>query len=338
MPGLPIGKLPPEVLRELLRRSARPDARVRLGPGIGLDCAVIDFGDRWLVAKSDPVTFASEEIGAYAVYVNANDVATTGARPLWFLATLLLPEAATDQAMAESIFSQIREACDDVGATLVGGHTEITSGLGRPIVAGTMLGEVGRTRLITPRGARPGDILLLTKGIPIEGASVAAREFPDRLSRLSGGIVQRARDYLHKPGISVVREALRAAEVGGVHAMHDPTEGGLAGGLWELAEASGVGLEVDREAIPILPEAQAVCQALGLDPLATLASGALLLAVEPGAEAPIVAAVRSLGSECARIGMVVEGSGVAMRMGGADAPLPRPERDALTALYVTPPD
>ena len=333
MPGLPIGKLPPDLLRQLLSSSARPDPRVRLGPGIGLDCAVIEAGDRWLVAKSDPITFASDEIGAYAVHVNANDIATTGARPLWFLATILLPEGGADQALAEAIFRQILMACDEISATLVGGHTEITSGLGRPIVAGTMLGEVERGRLITPRGARPGDSLLLTKGIPIEGASVAAREFAGRLSSLSPATIRRAKEYLHSPGISVVREALCAAECGGVHAMHDPTEGGIAGGLWELAEAAGVGLEIEAETIPILPEGRAICEALGLDPLATIASGALLLAVEASAASRIAAAVLADGIACTQIGRIVEGTGVAMRKGEATIPLPRPDRDALTALY-----
>ena len=333
MAPLPVGKLPPDLLRELLGRSARPDPRLHLGPGIGLDCAVIDAGDRWLVAKSDPITFASAEIGWYAVHVNANDVATTGARPMWFLATILLPETGSEASLAEAVFGQIRSACDQVGAALVGGHTEITAGLTRPIVAGTMLGEAERGRLVTPRGALPGDRLLLTKGIPIEGASLLAREFGARLASLPAETIRRARDYLHAPGISVVREALRAAEAGGVHAMHDPTEGGLAGGLWELAEAAGVSLKVDHDAIPVLPEGRAICEALGLDPMATIASGALLLAAVPSSVARITAALAAEGIECAEIGEIVEGYGVAMRKAGAWELLPRPARDAVAALY-----
>lgn len=336
MSRLPVGKLPPDLLRELLRHATRPDARVRLGPGIGLDCAVIEAGDRWLVAKSDPITFATEEIGWYAVHVNANDIVTTGARPMWFLATILLPEDEAEASLADAIFGQIREACDQVGATLVGGHTEITAGLGRPIVVGAMLGEVARDRLITPRGARPGDRLLLTKGIPIEGTSLVAREFAGRLAALPEGTLRRAREYLHVPGISVVRDAMRAVSAGEVHAMHDPTEGGLAGGLWELAEAAGVSLEVHEEAIPILPEGQAVCQVLGLDPLATIASGALLLAAPAKTAAAICAALAADGIPCTQIGGILQGFGVAMRRKGALEPLPRPPRDALAALYDAP--
>lgn len=304
-----------------------------LGPGIGLDCTVIEFGESLLVAKSDPITFTAEDIGWYAVNVNANDVATTGARPRWFLATLLLPEASADEALADSIFEQIGTACARLGASLVGGHTEITADLGRPIVAGTMLGEVRRERLITPRGARPGDLLLLTKGVPIEGTSILAREFSHRLQGLPTEVMARARGFLHKPGISVVAEALAAADAGGVTAMHDPTEGGLAGGLWELAQAAGVSLEVDPGAVPILPEGRLLCRHLGLDPLATIASGALLLAVDERQAGTVSRAIEAVGVSVTQIGCVRRGSGVAMRTAAGLQTLPWPDRDAIAGLW-----
>src|SRR4030067_2234285 len=141
MEPFPVGKLPAELMEHMLQRTASSDPRLLLGPGVGLDCAVIEFGDRLLVAKSDPVTFATDQIGWYAVHVNAKDIATTGADPAWFMATLLLPEQMTDRAMVESVFDQIGRACSAGGATLVGGHTEITAGLRRPIVAGPVVGE-----------------------------------------------------------------------------------------------------------------------------------------------------------------------------------------------------
>jgi hydrogenase maturation factor len=308
---------------------------VRLGPGIGLDCAVIDAGRRLLVAKSDPITFTSDEIGWYAVHVNANDVVTTGARPLWFLATVLLPEDGSND-LAESIFQQIRAGCDQVGATLVGGHTEITAGLTRPIVVGTMLGEVPRRRLITPRGTRPGDSILLTKGIPIEGASILARDFAALLGTVAPSVLARARDYLHSPGISVQREAEVAAREGGVHAMHDPTEGGLAVGLWELADAAGVGIVIDPEAIPILPDGRALCEALRIEPMATIASGALLIVVDRRRADRVRQAVEGQGIACTPIGSVVDGKGVAMRKPAGLEPLARPGRDALAELFDRP--
>lgn len=341
--AFPVGKLPHDLLRALIERHSRSHPRLVLGPGIGFDCAVVDVGDRLLVAKSDPITFASDEIGWYAVHVNANDVATTGAQPGWFLATLLLPEGCS-RSMVESIFRQIDGACQEVGAVLVGGHTEITSGLQRPIVVGAMLGEVERGHLVTPRGARPGDLLLLSKGVPIEGGSILAREFAHRLSDLPADLLARARNYLHDPGISVVREALAAAATGGVSAMHDPTEGGLACGLWEMADAASLAIEVDLTKVPVLPEAAALCHRLSLDPLATIASGALLVAVRPEAEAAVIAAIRSTGTPIQPIGQFRHGHGVWAKSATAQfpadsaeietiRPLPRPQRDALASLY-----
>jgi hydrogenase expression/formation protein HypE len=328
----PVGKLPAEVLDRVLRRASRPDERLILGPGVGLDCAVIDFGDRALVAKTDPITFATEDIGWYAVHINANDVATTGAAPRWFMAALLLPEQRTDEGLVDDVFEQIGRACEGIGATLIGGHTEITTGLRRPIVVGTMFGEVDRARLITPRGASPGDRLLLTKGIPIEATSLLAREVPGKLSAVPTDVIERARGLLTDPGVSVLPEATAAAAAGGVSAMHDPTEGGLAGGLWELALAADVGIEVDRQAISIVPEALTICTALDVDPYTAIASGALLMTVRPESASDVMRSVRAAGVEVAEIGVITQGTGVVMREAGILKPLRRPERDAVAAV------
>ena len=332
MKNLPLGKIPIDLLARLLERHPITDPRVMLGPGVGLDCAVIDYGERLLVVKSDPITFTAQDLGWYAVHVNANDIATTGARPHWFLATLLLPEGETHEILVSTIFKQIHDACEALDVALIGGHTEITSGIDRPILAGTMLGEVQRERLITPRGARPGDRILLTKGIPIEAASILAREFAHRLSDLPEGTIARAKEFLHDPGISVVQEAMEAVESGGVTAMHDPTEGGLASGLWELAYAAGVGLEVDMDAIPILPEAAAICTVLDVAPMEAIASGALLLTVRDESVLEVTTAIEARGIAVFQIGQVTHGQRVMIRREGALHPLPRPSRDALATL------
>ena len=330
----PLGKLPAEHLARLLARHAPSDQRVILGPGVGRDATVISFADRYLVAKTDPITFASDEIGWYAVHVNANDIACMGATGRWFLATLLLPEAHTDESLVDTIFDQISNACHELGMELVGGHTEITHGLDRPIVVGCMLGEVTPERLVRPDGARPCDTLLITKGIAIEGTAIIAREKSGALTGLDGLLLERCQGFLYDPGISVVRDAAVATAGGAVHAMHDPTEGGLATGLWELAEAAGVGLEIDEAAIPILPETQTLCARLGLDPLGLIASGALLLAVAPGDAAAILAALEGAGISAARIGRVVERErGVVLLTGAGPRPLPRFERDEITRLF-----
>src|SRR6059036_1067548 len=176
MPRLPLGKLPGDLLQAILDKHAPRDPRVIVGPRVGEDAAVIDAGDRYLVVTSDPITFATDELGWYALHVNANDVVVRGATPRWFLATLLLPAGTTDEAGVRALFGQLAEACDDLEVALVGGHTEVTHGLDRPIVAGTMLGEVAKDKLVTTGGARVGDAIVLTKGVPLEGAAIIARE------------------------------------------------------------------------------------------------------------------------------------------------------------------
>jgi hydrogenase maturation factor len=332
----PLGKLPPEHLARLLKDHAPSDPRVVLGPGIGCDAAVIEFGDTYVVAKTDPITFASDEIGWYAVHVNANDIACTGATPRWFLATLLLPEGHTSSALVDAIFCQIASACHELGVALVGGHTEITSGLDRAVVVGCMLGEVAPNRLVKPGGAQPGDALLLTKGIAVEGTAIIARELAGRkeLAEIEPAVLERSQRLLHEPGISVVRDASIATAAGRVHAMHDPTEGGLSTGLAELAEAAGVGLEIDEDALPILPETQTLCAAMSLDPLGLIASGALLLAVAPEDAAKIVGTLEKASIPTTQIGRVVgRESGLMLHGLAGKRPLPHFERDEIARMF-----
>ncbi len=276
---LPIGKLPVELLGSLLDKIPITDPRIILGPGIGMDCTVIDVGSSLLVMKTDPITFTSKNIGWYAVNINANDIATTAAVPLWMLATLLLPESSTTSDLVEQIFDQLIKSCTEIGITLVGGHTEVTHGIDRPILIGTMIGEVSKDKLVTPQGAVPGDRILLTKGIPIEAVSILAREFESELSTvISEDGIAEAKEYIKNPGISVLRDAQIAVKSGTVHAMHDPTEGGLLAALWELSDASSQSLMVDTGKILIPELAKKICRALNIDPLGAIASGALLLA------------------------------------------------------------
>lgn len=349
------GKLPPELLARLLRRIPAYDPRVLLGSGIGEDAAAIDFGapaadaldtgagvtgDRVLIAKTDPITFATDLIGWYAVHVNANDVACTGAVPRWFMASALLPETWEEPAI-EALFDQVVGACKGLGVSLVGGHTEVTGGLDRPIVVGCMLGEVERSRMVRTGGGVPDDALILTQGLAIEGTAVLAREAEADLRRrgMSAAQIERAQRYLSDPGISVVgaAQALCAAVPPGkaLHSLHDPTEGGLAAGVWELAEASGAGAVVDAGAVAILPETRRVCDALGLDPLGLLASGALLAAIAPSATEAALAALASHGLPARVIGQLTpRADGVRLR--GSDGRLqdwPQFERDEVARYF-----
>jgi len=332
----PTGKLPLEFLRQLLERYTRPNGRLIAGPRVGEDVAVIDMGDRYMVVKTDPITFATDQIGWYAVHVNANDVATSGARPLWMLNTLLLPEKSTTPSLVEEIFRQLAEACEALDITLVGGHTEVTWGLDRPIVVGVLIGEVPRERLITTAGAQVGDRVLLVKGIPIEATALIAREKAAELRRRGYGeeFLQRSQHYLYEPGISVLAAARLAAEHPGVHAMHDPTEGGLATGLHELALAAGTGLCLYRDRVPILPEGERLCAEFGLDPLGAIASGALIVAVAPEEAENLARRYQQAGIPCAYIAdLLPPEEGIWMYDKGCRKPLPRYDSDEIARLF-----
>lgn len=336
MAKIPVGKIPADLLESLLKRYVRPDARVIVGPGIGEDATVIDMGDRLLVAKTDPVTFATDEIGWYAVHVNANDVACSGAIPRWFLATVLLPEDAATPALVAAIFDQLDRACGQLGVALCGGHTEVTHGLPRPIVVGQMLGEVAPGHYLTSAGARPGDALILTKGFAIEGTALIAIEKRDELRGvLSEADRTRCVGFLHAPGISVVRDAQVAIQAGGVHALHDPTEGGVATGLRELAAAAGVGLLIEEAALPVLPECATVCRHFCLDPLGLIGSGSLLVAAAADRADAIIRQLELAGIPATRIGQIVppeQGSHI-RSVDGSVRPLPSFPRDEIARLF-----
>lgn len=333
---LPLGKIPVTLLRRLLATPpGSRDRRVVVGPGIGLDAAAIDLGNQYLLAKTDPITLVGDEIGAYALAINANDLATMGAIPRWFLATILFPQG-TMASQVTRVFSQLNRACRQLKVSVCGGHTEITNAVTRPVVVGCLLGECPKKRLITTADARVGDALLLTKGIPIEAVSILARERTSELHRrYPASFVGRCRRYLNDPGISVVRDATLALAAGGVHAMHDPTEGGLSSALYELAEAAGVGLRIRKHAIRVLPEGARLCEDYGLDPMGAIASGALLICADPGCEAPILRRLSREGIAVARIGTVVPArEGVRMvtdtRRG---EPIPRFAVDEIARLF-----
>ena len=329
------GKLPLDLLSRLLDEIDVRDPRVVLGARAGEDAALIDFGDRYLVAKTDPITFATDLVGWYMVQVNANDIAVMGGTPRWLMTTLLLPDT-TSESEVERIFSQMGEACDALNITLIGGHTEITYDLPRPIAVGAMLGEVPKERAVLTSGARPSDSIVLTKAIAVEGTSILAREAADELIEqgVTQNTIDRAKAFLFTPGISVVPEAATACDTVEVHAMHDPTEGGLSGGLVEMAAGANVGLLIDGEAIPVLPECREICAALGLDLLGLIASGSLLAAVPPGEVETLLCALANEGISAHEIGTVTDpADGLKVRYGDEVRDLPRFPRDELARWF-----
>ena len=326
------GKFPPELLERLLASAAPADPRVVLGPRVGEDAAAVDFGDRLLVAKSDPVTFATDRAGWYAVQVCANDVACTGATPRWFLATLLVPERFS-QDDAVRVFEDVVSACRELGVALIGGHSEVTQGIERPIVMGTMLGEVDRDRLISTGGAREGDSIVLTKGLAVEGTALLARDFPSALAQagVTPDAVKKSAALLDSPGISVITDALICCAQDRLHSLHDITEGGLATALHEVASASELGVAIEEGSVPILPETEEVCSALGLNPLGLLASGALLATLPAPAVPQLLHALERGGIDAWEIGQVLppEEGCILFTRHGEELPLPVFDRDEL---------
>jgi hydrogenase maturation factor len=300
------GKLPPELLKRLLKHRGAEDPRVIIGPSVGEDAAIVKLGKSLLVLKTDPVTYASDMIGWYAVHVNANDIATRGAKPAWFQASILLPEE-SDESLAEDIFKQISSAAKSLDIAVTGGHTEVTPGIDQPIVVGDMHGVLDGRKPILTAGARVGDAIVLTKAAGIEGTAAIAREKRSDLLRVFNKyFVDRAANYLRDPGLSVVYDAGVALRHR-VSAMHDPTEGGVRMGMYELAVASGKSVEFLEDMVPVRMETKRICAKYDLDPLGLLGSGALLATFRMDDAERYVMALRREGITAAVIGRMIPG-------------------------------
>jgi hydrogenase expression/formation protein HypE len=330
MPATPLraGKLPVALLARVLADDRPPPPEVRVGPAVGEDACAIELeGGVVLVAATDPITLTTSDLGRYAVVVNANDVAVMGVRPRWFLAAVLLPVGTTTEAL-EELFTTTRGALAEIGATLVGGHTEVTTAVRQPVVVGQMLGVAANGHIVTSSGARPGDVLVQVGPAPVEGAAVLAVEAADRLDGVSPDVVAAAARALHDPGISIVHDALAAASSGAT-AMHDPTEGGIASGLHELAAAAGAAVRVDRSRLLWFEPGVEVCRALRADPWATLASGCLLATFPPERAEAAVDVLSASGRAASVLGAIEAGTGVRDRDG---VPIPWPERDEVARV------
>ncbi len=279
------GKVPWDIVAELVSGELPPE--VRLGPAAGEDAALVEIGGELWAVASDPVSFTATDAGRLAVIVNANDVAVRGARPRFFLAVgLIAPHEATEERVRE-LLGQVRNTCAAVGAVLIGGHTEVTPGLPHSIVVGTMLGRVEGEPLTTG-GLREGDLVGMTRWAGLEGTTILLTELGGRLRALHGNeVLEGADEILDSDWLLVAPEALQAAACQGVTALHDVTEGGVGEALYEMARASGIGIDVERPAIPVLPVTTTICSDLGLDPLGLIGSGSLIVGCDPDGAAEI---------------------------------------------------
>jgi len=327
------GKLPGPLLARLLETYRTPhDPSVVVTTGYGRDAAAIGIGHETLVVKSDPITFATDRAANYLVAVNANDIACLGGIPRWMTVVALLPEGKTSETSVEELFRDLMEACTAQGISIVGGHTEVTLGIDRPLLIGTLIGTAGEHGVLVPGQANAGDDLYLTRWAGIEGTALLARELTDALTTALGAkTVSAAAKLLRSPGISVVPDATALRRVAGITAMHDPTEGGVATAIHELAESAGLGAEVVANAIPVLPETRAIAEHFGLDPFGMLSSGALLLAADPESRHDIQKVARTHNIPISRIGMLTPASqGCTLLEGSRALPLPRFDRDEVT--------
>ncbi len=328
------GKLSNELLEGFLRAFPENDPSVLIHPRVGEDTAAVDIADDdVLVLKADPITFATDSIGMYAVLVNANDVVTSGGVPRWFLATLLFPLGSTPSAIG-ALMADLSRICHDHGVTLCGGHTEITEAVNRPVVTGMMVGVVDRDHLLDKRNIAPGDKLLLTKAAAVEGTAIIAREFGDRLQALglSLGQIEECRGFLDH--ISIMPEARVAAASPGVVAMHDVTEGGVATAVRELSIAAQCGLVIDMDSLPVFEQTREIGRLLGIDPLGLIGSGSLLICCRPEYWREVRDAIAQAGIAVACIGEFTDSpNGVEAVGTRGKSPWPSFAVDEITRLY-----
>jgi hydrogenase expression/formation protein HypE len=337
MDFLETGKLGQDFLVRILGKIKIEDRRVVVGPGIGEDAAVIDIGERYLIVKSDPITFATERIGWYVVNVNANDIAAMGGDPRWFLVTMLLPEEQTSVHLIESIMKDLKDSCADLGISLIGGHTEVTHGLEYPILSGTMLGEAKKSELVKNGNIGEDDLLFMTKGVAIEATSIIAREKASEVREVFGdAFYKRCTHFLEDPGISVINDARSARTDAEVTGMHDPTEGGVLTGAYEMARGSGVGLRIFLANIPVYDETRKLCDHFGISPFYSIASGSLLISAHRKDKAGLERAFAQMKGQRPHLTLIGEftkkGRPVCVVENGKEREIRPSGRDELTRL------
>ncbi|MDI3299666.1 MAG: AIR synthase family protein [Bacillota bacterium] len=328
---LAAGKLPLELLEShVLRYRGAPRAELLRGGATGEDAAVLDLGGDLVVASTDPITAAEADAGWLAVHVSANDVAAAGAEPVAVLLTLLLPEG-SDPAWVERLMESAQRAAEEVGLAIAGGHTEVTPGLPRAILSATVLGRRPRGRDVHAGGLRPGDALLMAGAAGLEGAAILAADRAEEVRAALGEEAWR-RLLALRQRISIV-PAARIALAAGARAMHDVTEGGVWGAAYEMASASGVGLELEPAAVPVLPEVARLCSHFGIDVYRLISSGSLLVGVEEAGAGPLLRRLAEAGLEAARIGRAVErAAGLRLRRQDGWVELEPPRGDELWRL------
>ena len=326
---LPVGKLYTDLLKETVFSHIlhlRPEVMVR--PGVGEDCATIDFGKYECVMSTDPITAAISEIGRLAIHITCNDIASNGVEPLGIMLAMMLP-IGTTVGEIETIMMQAQEVASSLGVEIIGGHTEITPAVNRPVIVSTAIGRTLAGGSQKAENMRPGDIILMTKQAGLEGTGIIASDFADQLSEvLTAEEIAEAKGYMNL--VSVVKEGVAAGNMG-TAGMHDITEGGVLGAVWELSEISGVGVELEEDKIPVSEVTRKICDHFGINYLRLISSGCMMIIVHPDREEAVMEAIRNVGVDVTRIGRVMEQGAPRVLIGkdGVVREIDPPESDEL---------
>jgi len=326
---LPVGKLDTDLLKETVFSHIlhlRPEVMVR--PGVGEDCATIDFGQYECVMSTDPITAAISEIGRLAIHITCNDIASNGVEPLGIMLAMMLPIGTTISEI-ETIMMQAQEVASSLGVEIIGGHTEITPAVNRPVIVSTAIGRTLAGGSQKAENMRPGDVILMTKQAGLEGTGIIASDFADQLSAvLTEEEMAEAKSYMNM--VSVVKEGVAAGNMG-TAGMHDITEGGVLGAVWELSEIAGVGVELEEDKIPVSEVTRKICDHFGINYLRLISSGCMMIIVHPDREQAVVDAIHSVGVDVTRIGHVKEHGAPRVLIGkdGVARSIEPPESDEL---------
>lgn len=320
-----IGKIPNDILEKVLYKNiGKKQPEILVGPGIGKDCGVIDFGDDVCVISTDPITGAVNKVGYLAIHISCNDVATTGTKPIGAMVTIIAP-ANTQLTEIQSIMEDINRAANELDLEIIGGHTEVSPAVNQVVISVTALGKIAKEKLVHPGKAQVGDDILVTKTAGLEGTAIIAMDREDILARyFSRDFIDRASRFIEE--ISVVKEGLIAGKFG-AHAMHDATEGGILGALWEMSKAMNKGFEVDINKIPIAKETRKICKIFDIDPLRLISSGSMIIVTPDGEQ--LLKLLSNAGVSATIIGKVVGGTTPLVIYDGEKHVLEPPESDEL---------
>lgn len=326
-----IGKLPePVLIRSVLKEIKHRRDEILVGPAVGQDCAVLKVKEgEVLVFSSDPITGTVKDIGSHSVHITANDLAASGAEPVGIMITILLTPD-TEEAQLKEMMRGVEAACSQLNMEVMGGHTEITDVVKQPLISLTGVGKVKESEVLTTASVKPGQDIVITKWIGLEGTSIAAKEREEKLlSRFAPSFVETAKGF--DKYLSVVPEAQIAKEWGAT-AMHDITEGGVFGALWEFGSGSGVGLDIDLKKIPIRQETVEVCEVLGLNPYILMSSGSMMIAADDGYG--LVRKLSQAGIPASVVGKATDGKERILRNGEDTRYLDKPQSDELYKIYM----